>query len=252
MNAPSPSQRLQQAADYLTVRRVVRTWAIGSLVIGLITILLSLIPPFDLVSAVLGLVLIGSGGFNLLRPRPLGLAIDGATVVLVGVFNVVDSVTGMRAGNSGAAVWLRVGVFQLFWGAQSFWRFARYRHAFDVTPAESDLEQLDESLATLRKARAKESPDVIEFTVSGSRNTRWKGRLGDRDALLTTVVRDEVRVAAREEIEITDRGKVLIGSARKATFTIRGKDMKGTIPAESLERFQQWKTGISMPRPIAA
>lgn len=252
MNTSSPTHRLQQTADYRTVRKTLKGSAIVSVVGGAITLLVALLPPFDALAAFVGLVLLGTGVWNLMHPRPIGLALDGASVILVGITNIAGTALAMSAGESTSGVWARVGIFQILWGAQALWRWTQFRNAFERTPSDTEMRQLDEMATALWKAKPKESLDVVEFKLTGFTEVPWKCRLTDTHALLATAGGTEVKVAAREEIEIADQGKVLIGSARKATFTIRGKTVKGTIPAESLERFQQWKTGIVRPRAIAA
>lgn len=250
MLTPDRSLRLQQVADYRTVRKTLRASAIISLVIGAITLLIAIAPPLDAVAALLGLGLLGTGAWNLARPRPTGILVDGASVLVIGVYNIVTSVMDIQAGGSG--FWIKIGVFQLVLGAQAFWRHARFRDAFRFPATDAELAELDALVAAMWKSKVKESVDLVEFKVNGFHETPWKARLTDTLAIMATDGGREVRVAARGEIDIAENGKVLIGRSLKATFTIRGKAMKGTIPPESYERFQQWKTGVVLPRAIAA
>jgi len=249
---PDRSLRLQQVADYRTVRKTLRSSATFSVVIGAITLLLALAPPFSAVAAVLGLVLLGTGGWNLARPRPTGILVDGASIVLVGLFNIVSEIVALRSGSGGSGFWIKVGLFQLVFGGQAFWRYSRFRDAFQSPASDAELGQLDSMVTAMWKSKVKESVDLLEFKTSGFHETPWKARLADSIAVLATDGGREVKVAARDEIDIAESGKVLIGKSLKATITIRGKAMKGTIPPESYERFQQWKTGVVIPRAIAA
>ena len=250
MLTPDRSLRLQQVADYRTVRRTLRSSAIISLVMGAITLLLALAPPPSLLAATLGLVLLGAGAWNLARPRPTGILVDGASVIVVGLFNIGWSIVDIQSGGSG--FWIKVGVFQLVLGGQAFWRYAHFRDAFRSPASEAELGELDGLVGAMWKSKVKESMDLIEFKVNGFHETPWKARLTDTLAILATDGGREVKVAARGEIDIAETGKVLIGRSLKATVTVRGKAMKGTIPPESYERFQQWKTGVVLPRAIAA
>lgn len=250
MLAPDRSLRLQQVADYRTVRKTLRASAIISLVMGAITLLIAIAPPLDPVAALLGLVLLGAGAWNLARPRPTGILVDGASVIVVGVCNIAWSILDLKSGGSG--FWIKIGVFQLVLGGQAFWRYSRFRDAFRSPATEAELAELDGLVGTIWKSKVKESVDLIEFKVSGYHETPWKARLTDTLAILATDGGREVKVAARDEIDVAENGKVLIGRSLKATITVRGKAMKGTIPPESYERFQQWKTGVVLPRAIAA
>lgn len=252
MLAPDRSLRLQQVADYRTVRKTLRSSATISVVMGAITLLLALLPPFSAIAAVLGLVLLGAGAWNLARPRPTGILVDGASIIVVGLFNIVGAVLEMQSGSGSSGFWIKVGVFQLVFGAQAFWRYAQFRDAFASPASDAELNQLDDMVGAMWKSKVKESPDLVEFITTGFHAKAWKVRLADSLAVLATDGGREVKVAAREEFDIAENGKVLIGNARKATITVRGKVMKGTIPPESYERFQQWKTGVVIPRAIAA
>lgn len=252
MLTPDRSLRLQQVADYRTVKKTLRTSATVSVVMGAITLLLALVPPFSAVAAVLGLVLLGAGVWNLARPRPTGILVDGASIIVVGLFNIVGEVLTLQSGSGGSGFWIKVGVFQLVFGGQAFWRYARFRDAFASPASDAELNQLDGMVTAMWKSKVKESSDLVEFTTSGFHAAQWKARLTDSLAVLATDGGREVKVATRDEIDIAEKGKVLIGKSLKATFTIRGKAVQGVIAPESYERFQQWKTGIVMPRAIAA
>lgn len=252
MHAPDGSLRLQQVADYRTVKKTLRTSATISVVMGAITLLFALVPPASGVAAALGLVLLGAGSWNLARPRPTGILVDGASIIVVGLFNIVGEVLALQGGGGGSGFWIKVGVFQLVFGGQAFWRYARFRDAFASPASDSELRQLDGMVTTMWKTKVKDATDVIEFTTTGFHAAMWKGRLTETGAVLATDGGREVRVAARDEFDIAEQGKVLIGKSLKATITIRGKAAKGTIPPESYERFQQWRTGVIVPRAIAA
>jgi hypothetical protein len=251
---PDHSLRLQQVADYRTVRMTLLASATASVVFGALTVLFAVMPPLEPISALLGLMLLGTGVWNLARPRPTGIVIDGVSVVLLGLYNIVSAALVLREGGSGSAssLWLKLGVFQLIWGAQSFWRYAKFRHAFQSPPTDSEMLQLDGMVTAMWKAKVKESTDLIEFKVSGFHTALWKGRLTDSLAVLAADGGREVKVAARDEIAMSEHGKVLIGKSLKVKITLRGATLNGHVSPESYERFQQWKTGVVIPRAIAA
>lgn len=251
MFTPDRSARLQQVADYRTVRKTLKNSASISIIMGAITLVIALVPPLSIISAILGVMLLATGAWNLARPRPTGILVDGASVIVLGLYNIVSTVLEVQSGQ-GSPVWIKMGIFQLVIGGQAFWRFAQFRDAFRIQVEDSEMQELDGMVRSMWKARVKESSDVIEFKVSGFHETPWKARLTDSLAVLATLGGNEVRVATRAEFDIAENGKVLIGKSLKATFTIRGKTMKGTLSPESFERFQLWKTGVVIPRAIAA
>lgn len=247
-------KRLQEVADYRTVRKTLRAGAIGSLIFGALALISGVIPPLDLILAAVGLMLVGTGLWNIVAPRPTGIIIDGLSLMLVGVYNLLGVVlsAAQGEGTGGAGLWAKLGIFQMIWGVQSFWRFAQFRHSFHAPATGAEMLELDGMATQLWKAKEKDAIDVIEFDVAGLHATKWKCRLDSDYALLATQGGAEVRVAAKDTFDIEESGKVFIGKSRKATFRIGGKTLKGTIKPESLARFQQWKTGVSLPLPIAA
>jgi len=249
---PDRTARLQQVADYRTVRKTLKNSATVSLIIGAITLAIALVPPLSIISAALGVMLLATGAWNLARPRPTGILVDGVSVILVGLYNIVSTVLEAQSGQGGSAIWIKMGIFQLIIGGQAFWRYAQFRDAFRIQVNDSEMQELDGMVSEMWKAKVKESSDIIEFKVSGFHETPWKARLTDSLAVLATLGGNEVKVATRAEFDIAENGKVLIGKSLKATFTIGGKAMKGTLSPESFERFQLWKTGVVIPRAIAA
>lgn len=253
MLTPERSTRLQQVADYRTVRKTLRTSGIGSIVFGSLALIGGVAPPLDPILSALGLVLLGTGLWNTLAPKPTGIIADGVTLLLVGLYNIAGVVMSAGHGAAGSTLWLKLGIFQLIWGGQAFWRYAKFRNAFQDPPSDVEFNQLDGVVTTLWKTNPKDANDVIEFTAAGLMHaTRWKGRLDDGFALLATAGGAEVRVVMKDAFEVEDRGKGLIGKSHKATLRFAGKKLSGAIAPESLERYQQWKTGVVVPRAIAA
>ncbi|OGF22401.1 MAG: hypothetical protein A2V63_10045 [Candidatus Eisenbacteria bacterium RBG_19FT_COMBO_70_11] len=254
MIAADRHQRLQEIADYRTVRKTLRAGGIGSLVFGALGLIGGLIPPVDFVLTAVGAALVGTGIWNILAPRPTGIIVDGLSLLMVGVYNIANVTVSVAQGETGggSGLWIKLGIFQIVWGVQSFWRFVQFRDAFKSPATDAELLELDGMASQLWKAHEKDASDVIEFAVSGLRAMKWKCRLDPEYAFLATTGGAEVRVVSKDLFDIEDAGKVLIGKSHKAVFRIGAKTLKGTIKPESLARFQQWKIGMSLPIPIAA
>jgi hypothetical protein len=253
MITPDRSRRLQQVADYRTVRKTLRASGIGSIVFGSLALVGGVAAPFDPILTGLGLVLLGTGLWNTFAPRPTGILVDGITLLLVGLYNIGGAALSAGHGAAGPSLWVKLGIFQLIWGGQAFMRFRRFRDAFQDPPGDVELTQLDGEVSALWKANSKQATDVIEFTTAGLMHAaKWKGRLDDGFALLATANGAEVRIVMKEAFEIEDRGKGLIGSSHRVALKLAGKNRSGAMGLASLERYQQWKTGVVIPKPIAA
>jgi hypothetical protein len=239
--------RIQRVADHRMALKTIRGVAIGSVIWGGVVLTIAMLPPLDLFTAALGVVLLATGSWNLTRPKPVGIVLDGLTICLVGVYNIGAAFVG-----DGGTGWAKLGVFQLIWGAQEIMRFGKFREALAFEPQDTELQALDESIRAINKGKPKESPDLIEFTMSGLQAKLWRGRLMDDGAILVKRGTHEAVVVRRHELEIQPGNKVMIGKEIKATFAIDGKTHKGTILPQSLERFQQWKHGSVIPAALAA
>lgn len=247
-------KRLQEVADYRTVRKTLRGGAIGSLVFGGLALFAGLAAPMDLILTGVGAVLVGTGFWNLLSPRPTGIIVDGATLVMVGVYNVSSVFIGAAQGDSGAGggLFVKLGVFQVIWGVQSFWRYFQFRDAFKAPATGTELLELDGIAAGLWKSKVKDSSDTIEFVVSGLHAKKWKAQLQPEAALMATEGGAELRLCGRDQLDIEDTGKAMLSKTRNVKLRIGAKELKASMSPESFERFRAWKLGVSIPRALAA
>jgi hypothetical protein len=237
---------LQSAVEYATVRKSVKIFGAVALLFGAIHLLLGATPPADLIQVGFGGLLVGAGLYNVATPRPIGLALAGGLLVLVGILNIFDAVSAAAAGNTGPT-WAVIGVFQILWGINEFRRYKRFRNAFAAHPEDSVLEYAKELIQDLRKARPKDESDVLEFSSSGGMQARVvRIRLMPESALCLVGGGDDVMLVTPDDIEIADNGKVLIGSKRKVAVSVGDQTFKGQMPQEFVERFRTWKMGSAL------
>lgn len=247
MNPGHDWSRLQQIADHRMARRTLRGVAIGSLVVGGVVLALGFIPPGDPLSIGLGALLLGTGSWNLIRPQPAGIVIDGITLCLIGLYNISGAFLG-----EGAGFWVKLGLFQVFWGGQEMLKFSRFREALSFRPQDTERRAVDESIRALVKTRPKKDPGVFEFVTTGLHAKVWRGRLTEEGALLLKLGSEEAVFLRRHELEIQPGRKVMFGRDLNATIAMDGKTHKGAISPQSLERFHAWKYGVEVPAAIAA
>lgn len=253
MITPDRFTRLQEVADYRTVRKTLRGGAIGSIIFGALAVFAGLLAPIDPVLTAVGAVLVGTGLWNAFSPRPTGIIVDGVSLWVVGLYNIGSVVMSASQGDtSGAGLWVKLGVFQLIWGGQSFVRFVRFRNAFKSPATGAELLELDEMATGVWKAKVKDTQDTIEFVTTGFGPVKWKARLDPDCALLVTGRGAEVRLVRREALDVEDTGKAMFSRTRKVKVQAGPHTWKGTMSPESLRRFQQWKTGVTLPEALAA
>src|SRR5579864_4282634 len=127
---------LQQAADYRTVRKILRASGGFSILFGLLGILMGVAGiaanPLNALLALIGLVMLTEGIYCLIWPKPIMFIPDGIVFLLVGLWNFS---LGFQDGSQ-ASHWATFGVFQLFWGFDRFALYKRYRHVSGEKPPE--------------------------------------------------------------------------------------------------------------------
>lgn len=236
----------QTAADYVGVRKRVKIFGIAAMCFGALHLLLGAVPPGDYVLAGFGALLLGAGIYNVATPKPLGLALAGGLLVLVGILNISDTVMGAMAGIPGGSRWAVIGAFQIMWGVSEFMRFNRFRNAFTIPPQEHAIQYATEVIKELKRAKPKDDTDVLEFVVGGNwQPKRVRMRLMP-ESVACLLGGDDILFLSPDRVEIEDAGKVMIGSKRKANVTLGDEKLKGKISQEALERFRMWKLGSAL------
>lgn len=108
----------KKASALEAMRRDLRSWGIGLLIMGVLHFFLA-----GFLEPLWGVVLIIIGILSLaIRERGMFLVIGGA-LLLAGVGNIVSS---LADGGSG---WTIFGILQLFWGIREMSKFSRYGRA---------------------------------------------------------------------------------------------------------------------------
>jgi hypothetical protein len=242
--------RLQQAADYRTVRKTVRGGGIACLIFGVLALLAGVAPPFDRVLTAVGLVLLTAGMWNSVVPTPVGIVAEAVAILAVGLYNVASVFGGAGAGST---FWAVLGAWQCVWGVQAFARYRRFANAFHEEPTDVELQQVEDLLKGIRKAKVRQSPEHIEFITHGVLQAQpWRARLLEQSAVCVMAGGQEVRVIPRAQLEMVATGKALIGKSVRVTVTLGGRPCKATVPAESFRRYEAWKAGVALPQAIAA
>jgi len=252
MNPFDSASKLQKVADYRTVRRTLKRSGVWSILFGAVALVAGLGTPVDWVLMVLGAALLGTGTWNIAAPRPTGIILDGVTLLLVGAYNLIGTLLAAMDGTHVSPHWGLTGMLQLYWGVQRIQSFRRFANAFLERPSDAEMQQIEETVGAIRKAKVKESTDIIEFKVEGIHRNVWKARLSGEDAVFVEAAGSDILVGTRDTVVITTRGKVMVGSALKADAAVGPVHLKGTISPDSYHLYEQWKTKTYIPKPIAA
>ena len=245
--------RLQAAADYLTLRGVLRGAGTLTLIWGVLATLASFVPPQDPSALGLGLLLIAAGIWNRIQVHPSGVLVNAGVFMLVGLYNIAGNLLGMSGTEAGFGFWARVGVFQIVWGVRTLAQYPRYARLVKERPAEPDQRWMEDSIREVSKGKPKESNDLIELITFPPNARVWKARLHPEGVLLVSKSRDQVMVSARHHFQIAAGPAGKPGKPIPAMITVAGQPMKGAIKPEWLDRYRAWKgEAVEQRMPMAA
>lgn len=97
------------------IKKDIRNWGIGLLIIGTISIFLPIL------DAVWGVVLIVAGVIELIIQHKNFYIVNGILLILVGIMNASSAIF------DGVSFWAGIGVMQCIWGINEFRKFGKYR-----------------------------------------------------------------------------------------------------------------------------
>jgi hypothetical protein len=252
MDRSVPTSKLLRAAEFLAARRKLRVSGMWSVLFGVVSVMVGCLwIPVDWVLTALGVVLMATGGWNILVPRPTSIVLDAVAVLLVGAYNLIGAVLAVMDGLPPSPGRAFLGAFQVVWSVQRLGNLREFAGAFLERPTDAEIKEIDEAVGSIRRAVAKGSSDVIEFSAGTTRRA-WKARLHGEHAVFVAVATSEFLVGTRGTIVLTPRSNESGGGALQADLAIGGTRLRITIVPDSLRLYEQWKAGTPASRPAAA
>ncbi len=246
MDRSVSTAKLQRAAEYRAERRTLRLCGTWSVLFGVISIMMGCLwMPVDWVLTVLGVALMVIGGWNFHAPRPTSIILDAVTLLLVGAYNLVGAVLAVLDGLPPSAGRAFLGALQIVWGVQRLGNLRQFASAFLERPSDHETKEIDEIVAAVRKAAAKGSLDIIEFTAGAARRA-WKARLTEEHAMFVAVATSEFLMGTRATVALTPRANEKPGGALHADLAVGTTRLRITIGPESLRLLEQWR-GAAAP-----
>lgn len=238
-------EEFQKVSDYRLIRKTFKGAAIGSIIFGVIAIVMGFASaeenPVNVILAFIGIFLFAEGIWLLRTSNPKGMIVDGIALCILGIWNIV-------VGVAGAARWaVIIGIFQIYWGFQSIRRYGRFSGISPQKPSEPAVKQVDDIVKSVTKTKPAESEDIIELQIG---KKPWKGQLTGDVGIFVTVSGDDVIFARRDEVSFISQGVVTPKKPQKISAHIGSRTFEATISVESMERYESWK-GTTKARPEA-
>lgn len=237
---------LQMAAKHRTLRRILRSSAIGSFIFGALALIIGFVmleyTNLNLVLIALGVTLIVFGVLDLTMPRPGLLLADGILLLALAAWNVV--VTVLNAAGGGRVNFGWIIIFQIMAGIYGIKRYREFKDTPTAAPPPPMLAWLDQTATTIRKTKPADSPYSIEWIGNrGAWNgaNRWRAQLVGEIATAVDAAGAEVLLVPRQTFTITKGKKVVFGKRVKIVAQLGAISMKGTMEPAQFERFQAWR-----------
>lgn len=242
------TEYLQCVANYRAVRKALRPAGIGSIVFGLIAVLLGAAGiqqnPVNAILAIIGLFLVVEGSWLLVKPKPLGFILDGLALLCLGLWNmfitISNSAPGAQPGAFGA-----LGIWQIAWGVRNLQRYSQIKMMPETTPSDETLRDLDTVVKDIRKTKVSADPNRVDFAIKAFPSSQtWRGRLTPGMGIFVGSNHDVV-VAGPPDVDISTAGKVLLGKSLKANIRLGARSFKNaTLLPESFDRYKRWKRDV--------
>lgn len=196
----------------------------------------------------IGAVLAAAGLWNVWRPSVAGMLVDGVAMIASGAFLAFQGMADAGAGPLAAGKGLAAGLPQIIWG---FRRLALFPLAWRSAEDAHAIAHLQQLVREVSRRDAKRDPSVVEFR--SGRFHLHRNRIGLFDAGAVNLLEQQVvRLERRGDIWIEPVGTSVSGRTLKVEIRLGDYSLRGTMRAEHLERFEQWKLGLSPTRSIAA
>jgi hypothetical protein len=237
---------LKTASDFRALRVHLRSAGVGSILFGLLAICLGVLnlsaSPVNIVLMLLGVLLIGEGGWVLAAPSPAGVIADGFVLIAVGAWNLVVSLINLaNSSSSHIGPFVVFGAWQIGWGIQGIRHYKRYAHLKGVSFSEEASRKLNERIGVIWRVDPASNPDRIEFrTKTVFRESIWRGQMLPEWLLLSPSGKT-LLVVPKKETEMVIPGEDRSQDSQKARILLEKQTFWITISRESWERFRRWK-----------
>ncbi len=270
---------INEAAVCHKCYKKIKGGAIGSLIFGVMALFMGfgdfsetdvIVKFFSLLLMLLGLFLVIEGLIALIKPSPEAYILEGVAFILVGLWNLFIGVLSLIVGQV-QAFFIILGIWQVVLGIRTFKEAKQFQNAINELPDKTLLKSIDDLVKELLSAKPKQSEEYVEFNASTfTKNLQWKGKIAGDTLVLYSMPDENLRFLKQDEIELENKGKVVLGSAIKIDAKIKelpefqdkknqegllpdisekaqnsksGTTVKysGTIPPESYERIMKWK-----------
>ena len=234
---------LRKAANFLMVKNRLRPAGISGIIFGAWALLVAAGSKDNsgLLILLIGLFLVGSGIYLLVKPSPRGMLLNGIGFALIGLWNIF----GFFFRTDANQFWLIMGALQLKWAFDNYRRFTVFTKLTAEAPAPETVTYMNGLVKDINASSAKNLDYIIEFIVNGS---RCKGRMLENMAVFVLGKGQGIFVAWKADVYMERAGEAR-GKSLPVNVHVGNSVLKGAISPEHLDRYQAWKDS-QVPQPF--
>ncbi len=239
-----------RAAEYCLMRRLLRPGSIFSIIFGCIAIALGGLAMADSPAGawllLIGVVLFVQGIWILRAPSPTLLLVESGVFALLAVSNVYSLMIEPDKFENNAH-WFVIVALQVWWSYDFYKKYQRFAPLKAYEPVLPLCQELTACVnRVMRGNPAKDAAVVVLTTFKG----KWKiGLLGDELLMMPTTGAD-LLIATRGDVRISSEGKVAMSKDVKVTLGVRGREWKGQMSPQQLERVELWLSTAPEPEKV--
>lgn len=212
-------------------------WGIVAIVTGATTLKQA---DCNAVLLLIGLFLLGAGIAAWRAPSPTTLRLDAASLLTVGLWNIVITILNITAGNTSQGFWGFLGLMQIVWAVQRFVRAGQFNQG--QAASDSLIAEAQSRVRDVRQANRATTPDLIGFQAKGK---SWKARLSGEVVTLVAGAAQEVHFVPSEAFSLVAQEEVEPRRQGRCTIQAGTETWSGKASYESLQRYEQvWKASL--------
>jgi hypothetical protein len=245
------SDALQRASNYMAIEKWHEQSGTGAIISGIAAIIFGIIrlrlSIFNAILVLMGISLNGLGIRTIHLPLLKGMITNGLAFIIIGIWNIIVTLTNMMMIDNEITVFIVVGIVQIAWGFYSFVLFARFSKMPKEKPSSEILKLVDDLNNEIVLASFENDARIMDFKIEAFFGKQdWKGRLDCTSAVFVEISRTgrNMMLARKDSVLIQGKAKNLFGKTLKAAFKIGDRNLKGTISPESFDRYEKWKSAV--------
>jgi hypothetical protein len=221
---------------------ILRNGGIGSIIFGVIGagIGLSMMDenPINGILVLIGIGLLLEGIWIVSAPSPGGLIADGIALVILGVWNIFTTLHNATAGG-GPGFFGILGGYQIYLGFKSFGRYDRFSALASGKPSTEVLTQVEGMVKAVSTAKPGVPDQVVAFQEG---EKQWRGKLFGDIAVFVKGGGEDVLFLDKNDVAAAAPAPIRKGKQYKIQFHLGTRNVDGSIAAEALSTYEQWRS----------